>query len=162
MRTGEALPVADGDDDRTRLLETLDAPGIVSLHDSSLAISPDGERAILTEATIQVSNRLDELHAVRRSVDRWILIAVFATAVLAFLLVSWLSSRVAPARSSWEVGSSGLSREDDVRLNVPKLMPPAALRSPMFSSGMEMTFLGRANARNNSSSVRIRFPLPCL
>jgi len=48
----------------------------------------------LAEATFRISHATTELDALRRSVDRWFLAAVAATAILAVLLVTWLASRI--------------------------------------------------------------------
>jgi signal transduction histidine kinase len=53
----------------------------------------DAAAGTLTSAKFRVSHQLTDLYALRRSIDRWFLIALAATAVLAILFVSWLAAR---------------------------------------------------------------------
>jgi len=54
----------------------------------------DSERGEETRARIRVSHRLTDLQALLESIDRWFLIAVIVTGILAVLLAGWLSSRI--------------------------------------------------------------------
>ncbi|HSG82533.1 MAG TPA: HAMP domain-containing sensor histidine kinase [Gemmatimonadota bacterium] len=54
----------------------------------------DADRGELSEARIVVTHAIDELRALRRDLDRWFIIAVAVTATLAFLLATWLASRI--------------------------------------------------------------------
>ena len=54
----------------------------------------DSERAAMTVATFRVAHSLDELRALRRNINLWILLAVAAVVVLGVLLVSWFASRI--------------------------------------------------------------------
>ena len=54
----------------------------------------DADRGEVTAATIRVAHSLAELHALRRNIDRWFVIAVATTIAFSFLLASWLSGRV--------------------------------------------------------------------
>ncbi len=54
----------------------------------------DSERGATAEARFRVTHTLAGLHDLRSGIDRWFLAAVAAAAVLAVLLVSWLSSRI--------------------------------------------------------------------
>ncbi len=54
----------------------------------------DADRSGLARARIVVTHAVDELQALRRDLDRWFLIAVAVTATLAFLLATWLASRI--------------------------------------------------------------------
>jgi signal transduction histidine kinase len=54
----------------------------------------DTERTALTEARIVVMHGLGELQALRRDVDRWLMVGVGVTALIAFLLATWLASRI--------------------------------------------------------------------
>ena len=53
----------------------------------------DLNRGVAGSATIRVTHRVDELRALRRSVDRWFVAAFALAAVLAVLLAGWLASR---------------------------------------------------------------------
>ena len=55
-------------------------------------IGPD--RSGVGVAVFRVSHGLGELQALRSSIDRWFLVAVAATAILAVLVVSWLAARI--------------------------------------------------------------------
>ncbi|MBN2071200.1 MAG: HAMP domain-containing histidine kinase [Candidatus Krumholzibacteriota bacterium] len=52
------------------------------------------DRAGVGEASFKVTHRVDELVALRRSMDRWFTIALLSAAVFSIILVSWLSSRI--------------------------------------------------------------------
>ncbi|UCG51072.1 MAG: HAMP domain-containing histidine kinase [Candidatus Latescibacterota bacterium] len=54
----------------------------------------DSERGKLVNARFRVTHQLTDLHALRSSIDRWFLLAVAASGVLAIILVSWLASRI--------------------------------------------------------------------
>ncbi len=54
----------------------------------------DAERSALLDARIYVSHPLDELRALQSAIDRWFLVAVAVTAGVAFLLATWLASRI--------------------------------------------------------------------
>ncbi len=54
----------------------------------------DSSREEQTPARIRVTHDLSELQDMLRSIDRWFLIAVVVTSVLAILLSSWLVSRI--------------------------------------------------------------------
>jgi signal transduction histidine kinase len=54
----------------------------------------DSDRGEISQARFQVSHRLTELRDMQRSIDRWFLVTVVATVVLAVILVSWLVSRI--------------------------------------------------------------------
>jgi signal transduction histidine kinase len=54
----------------------------------------DSSRGEIANATFRVIHRLTGLRALRRSIDRWFLVAVAATGILAVILVSWLASRI--------------------------------------------------------------------
>jgi signal transduction histidine kinase len=54
----------------------------------------DSARGEHTSARIRVTHRLTELQTLRRSIDRWFMIAFAATGILAVLLASWLVSRI--------------------------------------------------------------------
>jgi signal transduction histidine kinase len=54
----------------------------------------DSDAGELAQATFRVTRRLTELEALRGSIDRWFLIAVAATCVLAVVFVTWLASRI--------------------------------------------------------------------
>ena len=54
----------------------------------------DSERGTITVATFRVAHSLDELRALRRSINMWILLTVAAAIVLAIILVSWFAQRI--------------------------------------------------------------------
>ncbi len=54
----------------------------------------DARQGEISNATFRVTHRLDELHALRRSIDRWFAIAVAAAIVLSVALVYWFASRI--------------------------------------------------------------------
>jgi signal transduction histidine kinase len=54
----------------------------------------DLEREALAVATFRVAHSLDELRALRRNINLWILLAVAAAVVMAVALVSWFASRI--------------------------------------------------------------------
>lgn len=54
----------------------------------------DAARGELVDSRIVVTQRLDELQALHRSIDSWFLAAVAVTVLAAFLLAGWLSSRI--------------------------------------------------------------------
>ena len=54
----------------------------------------DADRGDRLTATFRVTHELTELAELRRSVDRWFLVAVAVAGVLAVLIVSWLASRI--------------------------------------------------------------------
>jgi signal transduction histidine kinase len=54
----------------------------------------DGQRRELIEARVIVRHGLGELQALRSEVDSWFLVAVTITAIAAFLLATWLASRI--------------------------------------------------------------------
>lgn len=54
----------------------------------------DLHRGALIQARFRVTHQLTELQALRNSIDRWFLIAVAATCIIAIMLVSWLTSRI--------------------------------------------------------------------
>ncbi len=54
----------------------------------------DPDKGELLEASFRVRHDLTELYALRRSIDRWFLMAVIATALLAVVLVAWTASRI--------------------------------------------------------------------
>ncbi|MEE9271580.1 MAG: HAMP domain-containing sensor histidine kinase [Candidatus Krumholzibacteria bacterium] len=54
----------------------------------------DSKRGEVARATFRVSHPMAELRTLRRSIDRWFLVAVAATAALAVVLVGWLTSRI--------------------------------------------------------------------
>lgn len=54
----------------------------------------DPKRGKQAHAQIRVTHQLAELQALRSSIDRWFLIAVVATGILATVLASWLASRI--------------------------------------------------------------------
>ncbi len=54
----------------------------------------DAERGRIEPARIRVTHSLDELRALRRNIDLWLLFAVAATLVVAILLANWLATRI--------------------------------------------------------------------
>jgi signal transduction histidine kinase len=54
----------------------------------------DSKRSEIARAVFLVTYQLDELHALRRSIDRWFLIAVAAAVVFSIILVYWFASRI--------------------------------------------------------------------
>ena len=54
----------------------------------------DSERGALAQATFRVSHGLTEMRTLRRSIDRWFLIAVAAAGILSIIVVGWLASRI--------------------------------------------------------------------
>lgn len=54
----------------------------------------DSERDEIVPAVFRVTHPLTELHSLRHSMDRWFLLAVALTGILAVIIVSWLASRI--------------------------------------------------------------------
>lgn len=54
----------------------------------------DSEKGEIGSATFRVAHRADELHALRRSIDRWFLLAILVTSALTVIVVSWVASRI--------------------------------------------------------------------
>ncbi|MFH1755482.1 MAG: HAMP domain-containing protein, partial [Candidatus Latescibacterota bacterium] len=54
----------------------------------------DSKRMEIAQAIFRVTHGLDELHALRRSINRWFGIAVVAAVMLSIILVLWLASRI--------------------------------------------------------------------
>lgn len=77
-RSGEPA----SDEASSELVEELEVPFI------------DAARGETVTARVRVSHPLTELHALRRSIDIWFLVAVATTGFVALLLATWLSSRI--------------------------------------------------------------------
>ncbi len=86
-----SLPSHGGGDDAGESAEAAPDYAIVRELDVPFVDSKRGE---LVSATFRVTHELTELHALRSSIDRWFLIAVALTGLLAILIVSWLTSRI--------------------------------------------------------------------
>jgi signal transduction histidine kinase len=82
---------APGGDEEGESIETAPDHAIVRELDVPFVDSRSGE---LVSATFRVTHELTELHTLRSSVDRWFLIAVALTGLLAILVVSWLTLRI--------------------------------------------------------------------
>ncbi|MDH3216567.1 MAG: ATP-binding protein [Candidatus Krumholzibacteria bacterium] len=54
----------------------------------------DLQRGEVSSASFRVNHHLTELEALRRSIDRWFVVAVGASGVLVVVLVGWLASRI--------------------------------------------------------------------
>jgi signal transduction histidine kinase len=54
----------------------------------------DSKRSGIFSATFRVTHQLDELAAMRGSVDRWFLVAIAAAVILSILLASWFASKI--------------------------------------------------------------------
>ena len=75
----------------------------------------DAQRDTVSTATLQIGHDLSGLEVLRASVDRWFLIVVIATGVIAAILAFWLASRI--SRPIAELAQRA-SRIDLDRLNV--------------------------------------------
>jgi signal transduction histidine kinase len=107
----------------------------------------DSDHGAVAAARFRVTHQLTELQALRSSIDRWFLIAVAATGVLAILLVSWLASRV--SRPLVELADK-TSRIDLDRLDIDF----ETRRTDEI--GALSRLLGAMTDRLRSSAVRIR------
>ncbi len=79
-----------GPDDAVAEPETEDE-AVVSWVDLPFVDAPRGS---IVAARIRVTHSLDELRALRRNIDLWILLAVAATLAVAILLANWLATRI--------------------------------------------------------------------
>jgi signal transduction histidine kinase len=131
--TDEGASTAPDRDDA--IVQELDVPFI------------DVESGELAVAQFWVAHQLDELHALRGSIDRWILIAVVVTALLAIVLVGWLASRV--SRPLAELADK-TSRIDLDRLDID------FDTSRNDEIGALSRLLGSMTGRLRASAVRIR------
>jgi signal transduction histidine kinase len=96
LSSSESESSEDGSEARTPAVvgaEATDSAGFVVAQELSIPFV-DGVRGKLDVARIRVTHPLTELTALRRSIDRWFLIAVAATVLLAALLATWLASRI--------------------------------------------------------------------
>jgi len=124
--------------------------------------TPTGDRSIAREltfpyieternetafATFRVIHRLDELRALRRSIDRWFAIAVAAAILLSIALVYWFASRI--SRPLVELAEK-TSRIDLEQLNVD------FDTSRKDEIGMLSRLLGAMTDRLRTSASRIK------
>ncbi len=91
-------PTAGGDVLHVDLVLPGDSTGMSATRDAIVRDLPvpyiDLGHATLATATFRVSHRLDELHDVRRGIDRLFAIVVIVTGILAILIAGWSASRI--------------------------------------------------------------------
>jgi len=107
----------------------------------------DAERGDRLTAMFRVTHELTELTELRRSVDRWFLVAVAIAGVLAVLIVSWLASRISRPLADL---ADKTSRIDLDRLDID-------FRTQRKDEiGMLSRLLGAMTARLRTSAVAIK------
>lgn len=90
---GGVLSSGEGDGPDADSLEASVPPGETIVRALNVPFV-DSERGEIVPAVFRVMHPLGELHSLRRSMDRWFLLAVALTAILAVIIVSWVASRI--------------------------------------------------------------------
>jgi two-component system nitrogen regulation sensor histidine kinase NtrY len=107
---GSLISLNEPSDSEAGITRKLDVPYI------------DSDRGEMASAQFRVTHRLDELRALRSSINHWFIAAVAVAALLSIILVSWVASRmsrplVALADKTSRIDLDRLDVEFDVRRN---------------------------------------------